>query len=75
MTVDRIHKQKISWSNPLSFKKIMKASCRNHGYPIKHNLEDCDLIKHYLKGDYKTVNTDKLAGPTNDEEMGDTFLA
>ena len=54
---------------------IMKASCRNHGYPVKHTLEDYNLIKCYLKGDYKTVGMDKPAGPTNDEEMGDTFLA
>ena len=52
----------------------MKSPCHNHGYPVKHNLEDCDLIKCYLKGEYKVTGADKPAGSTGDEEKGDTFL-
>jgi len=73
MVVDRVHKQKTSRPNPVSFEKIVKGLCHDHGYPIKHTLEDYDLIKRYLKGDYKTTSTDKPARPTDDEEKGDVF--
>lgn len=29
----------------------MKASCHNHGYPIKHALKDYDLLTCYLTGE------------------------
>ena len=51
--IDRVHKQKTGRPNPISFEKMIKSPCHNHGYPVKHTLEDCDLIKHYLKGEYK----------------------
>lgn len=73
MVVDRVHKQKIGKPNHVSFKRIMKMSYHNHGYLDKHTLEHCDLIKWYIKGNYKTVSTDKLARPTSDEEKGDAF--
>jgi hypothetical protein len=32
--------------------------CCNHGYPVKHTLEECELIKRYFKGDYKATGMD-----------------
>ena len=43
-SVDWVHKQKTGKLNHVSFDKIVKMSCRNHGYPVKHTLEECDLI-------------------------------
>ena len=43
--VDRVHKQKTGKLNHVSFDKIVKLPCHNHGYPVKHTLEECDLIK------------------------------
>jgi len=52
---------------------MMKAPCRNHGYPIKHALEDCDLLKHYLKGEYMLVSKERPVEPTDNEEKQDAF--
>ena len=48
-------------------------SCRNHGYPVKHTLEECDLIKRYFSGDYKATSTGTPFGPTSNEEKGDAY--
>jgi hypothetical protein len=45
-------------------------SCRNHGYPIKHTLEECDLIKYYFKGDYKATGTGRHLDPSAMRERG-----
>jgi hypothetical protein len=45
MVIDRVHKQKTSKLNHVSFDKIVKMLCRNHDYLVKHTLEEC-LIKH-----------------------------
>ena len=71
--VDRIHKQKTGKFNHVSFDKIIKMSCHNHGYPVKHTLEECDLIKHYFSGDYEMTSTDALSGPTGNEEKGHVY--
>ena len=44
--------------------------CRNHGYLVKHTLEECDLIKRYFSGDYKTTGMDAPSGPAGNEEKG-----
>jgi hypothetical protein len=49
-------------------------SCCNHGYPIKHTLEECDLIKHYFSGDYKATSTDAPSRLAGNEEKGDAYL-
>ena len=46
-------------------------SCRNHGYPVKHTLEDSDLIKCYLKGNYKTTGLDALFESVDNEGKRD----
>ena len=71
--VDRIHKQKTSKLNPVSFKKIIKSLCYNHGYPVKHTLEECDLIKCYFKGDYKATGMDAPFRSTGNKEKGDAY--
>jgi hypothetical protein len=42
--------------------------CRDHGYLVKHTLEECDLIKRYFSGDYNMAGIGTLSGPTNNEE-------
>ena len=71
--VDRVHKQKTGKFNHVSFNKIIKMSCRNHGYPVKHTLEVCDLIKRYFSGDYKMIGTDVPSEPASNEEKGDAY--
>ena len=74
MMVNRVHKQKSSKLNHVSFDKIVKMPCRNHDYPVKHTLEECDLIKRYFSGDYKTTGTDVLSEPADNEEKGMRIL-
>jgi hypothetical protein len=47
--------------------------CRNHGYPVKHTLEECELIKRYFKGDYKATSMDAPSGSAGNGEKGDTY--
>ena len=47
--------------------------CRNHGYLVKHTLEECDLIKCYFSSDYKMTDTDMLSRPAGNEEKGDAY--
>jgi hypothetical protein len=47
--------------------------CCNHGYPVKHTLEECDLIQRYFSGDYKATGTDAPSGPAGIEEKGDAY--
>jgi hypothetical protein len=68
VAVNRIQKQKTSKLSHVSFDKIVKMPCRNHGYPIKHTLEECDLIKHYFSGNYNMAGIGAPFGPTNNEE-------
>ena len=59
--------------NHVSFDKIVKMPCRNHGYLVRHTLEECDLIKCYFNGDYKATDTDALTGSASNEEKGDAY--
>jgi hypothetical protein len=72
-TVDRIHKQKTGKLNHVSFNKIIKMPCCNHGYLVKHTLEECDLIKPLFKGDYKTTDQDASSGSANNEGKRDAY--
>jgi hypothetical protein len=71
--VDMVHKQKIRKLNHVSFDKIVKMPCYNHDYPVKHTLEECDLIKCYFSGDYKATVTNVRSGATSNEEKGDAY--
>jgi hypothetical protein len=73
VVTDKIHKQKTDSLNHVSFDKIFKMSCRNHGYPVKHTLEECNLIKRYFSVDYKMTSTDTPSGPTDNEEKGEVY--
>ena len=68
--VDRVHKQKIGKLSHVSFDKIVKMPCRNHGYLVKHILKECDLIKRYFSGDYKMTGIGVSSGPADNEEKG-----
>jgi hypothetical protein len=52
----------------------MKGPCHNHDNPIKDALVDYDLLKHYLKAEYKPTDKEKLMEPAIKEEEGDAFL-
>jgi hypothetical protein len=47
--------------------------CHNHGYPVKHTLKECDLIKRYFGGDYKATGKDASSGSAIYEEKGDAY--
>jgi hypothetical protein len=47
--------------------------CHNHDYSVKHTLEECDLIEHYFKGDYKAIDMNALFGSTGDERKRDVY--
>jgi hypothetical protein len=42
--------------------------------PIKHTLEECNLIKHYFKGDYKATGTDAPSESASDEGKRDAYV-
>ena len=71
--VDRVHRQKTSKLNHVSFDKIVKLSCHNHSYLVKHTLEECDLIKLYFKGDYMATDMDVPSGSASNGEKGDAY--
>ena len=71
--VDKVHGKKTGMLNQVSFDKIVQMSCHNYGYPVKHTLEECDLIKRYFSGDYKATSKHKLSEPVGNEEKGDVY--
>jgi hypothetical protein len=71
--VDRVHRQKTSKLNHVSFDKIVKLLCHNHGYLVKHTLDECDLFKCYFNGDYKATGTDAQIGSSSNKEKGDAY--
>ena len=73
VAVDRVHKQMTVKLNHVSFDNIVKLSCRNHSYPVKHTLEECNLIKRYFSCDYKATSMDVLSRPTSNEEKGGAY--
>ena len=72
MAVDKGHKPKTGKINHVSFDKI-KSSCHNHDYPIKHTLEECDLITRYFKDDYKATGMGAPLGSASDERKWDAY--
>jgi hypothetical protein len=69
MGVDRVHKQKTSRLNHVSFNKIVKMSCCNHIYLVKHTLEECYPIKCYFNGDYKATSMDASTRSISNEDV------
>jgi hypothetical protein len=55
------------------FDKIVKMPCRNHGYLVKHTLEECNLIKCYFSGNYKMASTGTPSRPADNKEKGDAY--
>jgi hypothetical protein len=66
VVVDRVHKQKTGKLNHVSFDKIVKL-------PVKHTLEECDLIKCYFKGGYKATSMDVPSASAGDERKRDAY--
>jgi hypothetical protein len=73
VAIDKVHKQKTGKLNHASFDKIVKMSCRNHGYLIKHTLEECDLINRYVNGNYKAFGMDAPSEAVGNKEKGDVY--
>jgi hypothetical protein len=43
--VDRVGKRQ---GNNDHFEQPLEKPCTNHGYPVKHKLKDCELLKRML---------------------------
>ena len=58
------------------FEKILKGSCPNHAFPIKHLLKDYRLMRWFLSGGSNKGEQGKDPAPTADdaEEKDDGFL-
>jgi hypothetical protein len=37
-----------AWQPADHFEKLLKATCPNHTYPIKHKLKECTMMKNYM---------------------------
>jgi hypothetical protein len=37
-----------AWQPRDHFERLLKATCLNHLYPIKHKLKDCTIIKNFM---------------------------
>jgi hypothetical protein len=35
-------------SNEDHFKKLLKATCPNHTYPVRHKLKECTMMDNYM---------------------------
>jgi hypothetical protein len=47
MTAARSDKRQ-TWLPTYHFEKLLKEAYPNHAYPIKHKLEDCDVMKKFI---------------------------
>ena len=58
-----------------NFKKLLEGPCPNHGFPIKHLLKDCGLIRKFLSRSSNKGEQGKEPAPTMDdtEEKDDGF--
>ena len=59
-TVDHKEGWKLAEGTLDHFEKLLKGSCPNHAFPIKHLYKDCILIKRFL-----------TRGSNKGEHMGD----
>jgi hypothetical protein len=51
------------------FDKMLKESCRYHRGPVKHTLEECDMLRHYFNKAGPSVEGGKDQG--NNKKGGD----
>jgi hypothetical protein len=63
-----------TWLPADHFEKLLKATCPNHMYPIKHKLKECTMMKNYMTtGTFARSNkpegdsTGKVATPFPEE--------
>lgn len=59
------------------FEQFLEKPCMNHGYPIKHKLKDCEMLRRTLKGPAKAKPADGDKDSTKEKEtlegQGDPF--
>lgn len=69
-TADRKGKRVPAKDTPDHFEKMLEAPCPNHGYPVKHALKDCGLMKKFLAGSPKKWDRRK-PDPKDGDAEGD----
>ena len=72
---DRMGGWKPMEGTPNHFEKLLKGSCPNHAFPVKHLLKDCSLMRRFLSGGSNKGEQGKDPPPTMDdaEEKDDDF--
>ena len=50
---------------------MLEGPCLNHGYPIKHNLKDCGLMRKFLAGGSKKGEPKKPDPSSDDAKFED----
>jgi hypothetical protein len=56
------------------FQKLMDSLCQNHGFPIRHKLWECELLKRFIsKPPAKKARPEEPTKPTEQEVPADDF--
>lgn len=67
---DRAGKQKTgqpdAGKNNYSFEKLMEGPCVNHGFPVKHLYQDCDIMKQYSRVSSRSPPRANEASPSRE---------
>jgi hypothetical protein len=48
------------------YERLLEEACLNHTYPIKHNLNDCDMMKNFM------ISGSLTRGRELDEDSGES---
>jgi hypothetical protein len=52
----------------------MDSSCQNHGFPVRHKLQECELLKRFIsKPPAKKARLEESAKPTKQEVLAEDF--
>lgn len=56
------------------FQKLMDSSCQNHGFPVRHKLRECELLKRFIsKPPAKKAKPEEPAKPAEQEAPAKDF--
>jgi hypothetical protein len=44
-----------AWPPTDNFKRLIEEACTNHAYPIRHKVNDCDMMKCFMISGSPTV--------------------
>jgi hypothetical protein len=67
-TAERKGGQAPTEGTPDHFKKLLKGSCLNHAFPLRHLYKDCALMKQFLSGGSKKGDQRRKPGPEADDD-------